>query len=220
MWHVVSVAQRLVASPEVMYATTFCECTQQVSCLRRIVTMDGNIIYNISLGNLNPVNIWLSGYVDRDNEAMDHLRKVAKEIEHWHFGAGIALSVLADRIDLWRYDAVNFFTEDYARLADTRWVQVIDQLAAIASAPWCVGLEIWENTNLDDPYTVTRVVPFDLERLRRDPLDAKSRRGLRRVIKDLANANPIIQVSFPRTALGGYDSPVTSHTLEVLRRAA
>ena len=159
--------------------------------------MDGKTL-NISLGCLNPVVAWLNW--DVDSKVIDHLRKVAKEVEHWHFGAGVALAVLADRIDLWRYDVVNILTEDYARLADTRWVQVIDQLAAIASAPWCVGLEFWEKTDLDDPDAITRVVPFDLERLRRDPLDAKSRRGLCRIIRD-NDAQTIIQVRLPRTAL-------------------
>lgn len=137
----------------------------------------------ISLGNLNPIDAAFS--CDPDNEDTARLRRIAiaKEVERWHFDAGIALAVLADRIHSWRYIAGcnnTFSLEDSACLADNAWERVINQLVAIANAPWCAGLEFWEQTNLGQP--------------RNTPIYIKSASGLSQAILDKLDAVVVVAI--------------------------
>lgn len=136
MWHVVPVAQRLVASPEAMYATTFCECTQQVSCLRRTIIMNG--IYSVSLGCLNPramesIVLNKTPYL---SETVAPLCFAARSIRHKCSEAGIALEALAGRLTLW-YEASRRFDNVVAGIY---WREILRDIAGITSAPWFAGL--------------------------------------------------------------------------------
>lgn len=165
--------------------------------------------FSFSLGCLNPVVAWFNAFnhVVDHRAVADHIRMIACAIVREHFGASIALEVLVDALEAW-WAAAGDCTADPAKV-DTCWDHLVEQLAVVAGSPWCVGLKFWQRSN--DPYEdwasyescdpdayvgAITVKPFNLKRLRENPLDHKSRRGLRRVIFDLCCAETELSIEF------------------------
>jgi hypothetical protein len=159
--------------------------------------------FSFSLGCLNPVSGWLHADpawgTDGWTSTTATIRMIAKALRRVHFGASLTLDVLADKIEAWRI-AVDNLTADPTK-ADSCWDQLIEQLAIVAGSPWCVRLQFWERVDgtcedgeeYGGNYLLT---PFDLKRLRKNPLDHKSRRGLRRVIFDRDCAELAVSIEF------------------------